>query len=142
MTDRSPLLMMSRTDGRPVRAREGDPMATMLETHEAAAARRTRPLIGWGLLIGGAFFFAGGPMHPKQDPPGASLKEHMHAMYEDPAWYPAHGVLLVGMLVIAASLVGLARGGSLRDVPRLHLAAVVAAVTSVAASAGMLLHLV
>jgi hypothetical protein len=63
-------------------------------------------------------------------------------MYEDPGWYPAHSMLLIGMVLIAASLVALARGGSLRDIRHLHLAVVVAAVTSVAGSAGMLLHLV
>jgi hypothetical protein len=64
-------------------------MATMLETHEAAAARRAHPPIGWGLVIGGALFFVGGGMHPEQDPPDVTVKEHLHVMFEDSAWYPS-----------------------------------------------------
>jgi hypothetical protein len=46
------------------------------------------------------------------------------------------------MILIAASLVILVRGRSLAGVPRAHSAAAVAAIASVAAAAGMLLHLV
>jgi hypothetical protein len=117
-------------------------MSTMPTTEEKILARRTSPLVGWGLLIGGAFFLAGGPMHPKEDPPGVSVKEHMRIMFEDPAWYPSHAVLLVGMALIAASLVALARGRSLSGVPRAHAVAVIAAVAASLAAPGMLLHLV
>ena len=117
-------------------------MATTLHTDEAVNARRTSPMAGWGLLTGGAFFFVGGSMHPKQDPPDVTLQEHLRIMYEDPAWYPAHAVLLVGMVLIAASLVALVRGRSLTAIPGAHLAAVIAAWASVASAAGMLLHLI
>jgi hypothetical protein len=81
-------------------------------------------------------------MHPKEDPPGVSVKEHMRVMFEDPAWYPAHVVLFVGMVLIAASLVALVRGRSLAGVPRAHVAAVIAAVAASLAAPGMLLHLI
>jgi len=117
-------------------------MSTLPTTEERVLARRTGPLAGWLLISGGAFFLAGGPMHPKQDPPGVSLKEHMRVMFEDPAWYPSHAVLLIGMALIAASLVALVRGRSLAGVPRAHVAAVIAAVAASLAAPGMLLHLV
>src|SRR5687767_10321594 len=101
-------------------------MATTLENDEAIRTEHPDPLIGWGLLAGGACFFVGGSMHPKQDPPGVSVKEHLHAMYEDPAWYPAHVIVLVGVVLIAAALIVVVRTGMLRDTPRAHLAAVVA----------------
>lgn len=117
-------------------------MPTMLTIEAKILARRSSPLIGWGLLTGGAFFLAGGPMHPKQDPPGVSVKEHLRVMFEDPAWYPSHVVLLVGMALIAASLVALARGRSLAGVPHAHAVTVIAAVAASLAAPGMLLHLV
>lgn len=104
-------------------------------------AHRTSPLVGWGLLGGGAFFLAGGPMHPKQDPPGVSVKEHLRVMYEDPSWYPGHAVLLVGMVLIAVSLVVLARGRSLSRMPRVQTTAAAAAGAAALAAPGMLLHL-
>src|SRR5690349_9899956 len=33
---------------------------------------------GRGLAVGGALFFLGGMLHPHEDPPGVSLKEHLH----------------------------------------------------------------
>jgi hypothetical protein len=117
-------------------------MSTMPVTEEKLLARRSGPKIGWGLLIGGAFFLTGGPMHPKEDPPGVSAKEHLRVMFEDPAWYPSHALLLVGMALIAASLVALARGRSLSGVRRAHVAVVIAAVAAALAAPGMLLHLV
>lgn len=105
-------------------------------------ARHMSPRVAQALLLGGAFFLAGGPMHPKEDPPGVSLHEHLRIMYEDPLWYPSHAVLLVGMVLIAAALVALARGRSFAAVPRAHVATVVAAVASSLAAAVMLLHLV
>jgi uncharacterized membrane protein (GlpM family) len=117
-------------------------MATMLETAEAHRARHVSPLVGWGLVTGGAFFFVGGSMHPKQDPPDVTVTEHLRIMYEDPAWYPSHALWLVGIALIAASLVALVRGRSLIGVRRAHLAAVVAAGASVASTFAMLLHLI
>lgn len=112
------------------------------ETAARTVADRTSPLIGWGLLAGGAFFLVGGPMHPKEDPPGVSAKEHLRVMFEDPNWYPGHAVLLAGMVLIAVSLVALARGRTLAVVPRAHGAAVVAAFAATVGAPGMLLHLV
>lgn len=98
--------------------------------------------MGWTLLAGGAAFFAGGPMHPKQDPPGVTVKEHLRVMFEDPGWYPSHALLAIGIALIAVALVTLARHRSLARAPRAHAALVVAAVAAVAAAPAMLLHLV
>lgn len=105
-------------------------------------ARHINPLVAQTLLLGGAFFLAGGPMHPKEDPPDVSVQEHLRIMYENPLWYPSHAVLFVGMALIAASLVVLARGRSFAPVPRAHVATVIAAVAASVAAAVMLLHLV
>lgn len=99
-------------------------------------------IVGWTLLAGGAAFFVGGSMHPKQDPPGVSVKEHLRVMFEDPGWYPAHALMLVGIALIAVALVALARSRSLAGAPRTHAALVVAAVAAAAAAPAMLLHLV
>jgi hypothetical protein len=94
----------------------------------------TRPLVAWGLVAGGALFFAGGPLHPHEDPPGVSVKEHLRIMFEDPNWYPSHLLLLAGMVLIAAALVALARTRADRTLT-------VAAVAAVLGAAGMALHL-
>ena len=117
-------------------------MSIRPETKMKSLAHRSSPLVAWGLLIGGTFFLVGGPMHPKQDPPGVSVKEHLRVMFEDPGWYASHVVLLVGTALIAVSLVALARGRTLAHVPRAHAATVIAAVAASLAAPGMLLHLV
>ncbi|MGX6600965.1 hypothetical protein ACWKSP_02335 [Micromonosporaceae bacterium Da 78-11] len=96
----------------------------------------------WALLTGGVFFFAGGPLHPHEDPPGVSVKEHLHVMFEDPLWYPAHALLLIGMIGIATALVLLARGRSLAGRPGMQAALVVAAVAAAIAAPASLLHLI
>ncbi len=117
-------------------------MANIRTTPEEVRAPNVDPLVGWGLLAGGAFFFAGGPMHPKEDPPGVSVREHLRVMFEDPAWYPSHAVLFVGMALTAASLVVLTRRRSLSSVPRVHVVVAIAAVAASLAAIGMLLHLI
>lgn len=126
------------------RGEEEDAISTVQRTGEKdnVRARRTRPLVGWGLLAGGAFFFVGGSMHPGEDPPGLSVKEHLLLLFLDPAWYPSHALLLVGMVLIAASLVALVRGGTLAAAPRAQLVGTIAAVAAVLAALDMLLHLV
>lgn len=99
-------------------------------------------LVGWALLAGGVTFFVGGSMHPKEDPPGVTVKEHLHAMYVDPLWYPAHALLLLGTALIAAALVVLVRGRILAAVPRAHTVGTVAAVAAVLGTLETLLHLV
>lgn len=105
------------------------------------AGRATR-LVGWGLLAGGAFYFAGGSMHPSEDPPGLSVKEHLQILFSDPSWYSSHALLLVAMIFISTSLVALARGGALARVPRAQAVATIAAGAAVLAAVDMLLHLV
>jgi len=116
-------------------------MSTLSRSVERTRATHVSPLVGSLLIAGGLIYFAGGSMHPKEDPVGVSLKERLRIMYEDPAWYPAHTVFLVGMVLLAAALVVLVRSGGLRAVARAHTAAVVAAVATSAAAAGSLLHL-
>jgi hypothetical protein len=116
-------------------------MSSVAKTEQPLDSPHASPLATWSLLIGGAFFFVGGSLHPKEDPPGVALKEHLHVMFEDPLWYPAHAVTLIGIALIAASLVLLVRGHGLGRKAGAHLVAAVAAVSAVAASVGMLLHL-
>ncbi len=118
-------------------------MSTMQETESKVHARRSgraSPRIGLMLLAGGVAFFIGGSMHPGDDPPGLSLKEHLHLLYTDPAWYPSHAVLLVGMVLMAAALVALVRNRTLD--PRVQKVGAVAAGAAVLGALGMLLHLV
>lgn len=117
-------------------------MSPKQQIDEHVRPRRASRLVRWGLLLGGATFFIGGSMHPKQDPPDVTVQEHLRIMFEDPAWYPSHFVLLVGMVLLAVSLVALVRHGTLATLPRAQKAGGVAAVTSVLAAFGMLLHLV
>lgn len=117
-------------------------MSTMQQTEESIRAPRVSPRVAWGLLGGGVFFFVGGSMHPGEDPPGLSLKEHLHLLFQDPAWYPSHALLLVGMVLIAASMVALVRGGTLASVPRAQRVGSIAAVAAVLGALDMLLHLV
>jgi hypothetical protein len=119
-------------------------MSTMQETESKVHARRSgraNPRIALALLAGGVAFFIGGSMHPGDDPPGLTLKEHLHLLYTDPAWYPSHAVLLVGMVLMAAALVALVRKGTLTD-PRVQKVGAVAAGAAVLGALGMLLHLV
>lgn len=117
-------------------------MSTLPGTAERARALRVPTMAGWLLVAGGILYFVGGSMHPKEDPEGVTLKEHLRVMYEDPAWYPAHTIFLVGMVLLAAALIVLVRSGSLPGTRSAHTAAVVAAYATTAAAAGSLLHLV
>lgn len=71
-------------------------MSTMQQTEsnvQAHPSRRVSPTVGWALLAGGVAFFIGGSMHPGDDPPGLTLKEHLHLLYTDLAWSaPGHRV--------------------------------------------------
>jgi hypothetical protein len=117
-------------------------MATMQPTEERVNARRISPMVPWGLLAGGALFFIGGSMHPHDDPPDVTVKEHLRLMFDDPAWYPSHVVLLVGVSLIAVALVALVRSRALAGAPRAQLIGAIAAGSSVLGALGMLLHLV
>lgn len=102
---------------------------------------RTSPLVAWGLVSGGVLFFVGGAMHPTEDPPGVTRHEVLRLMFVDPAWYPAHSLILVGSVLIAASLVTLVRDRTLAGVPRARKAASIAAVGAVLGAVGALVHL-
>lgn len=102
--------------------------------------RTARHAGAWALLAGGALFFVGGGMHPHDDPPDVTLREHLHVMFDNPAWYPAHAVLLLGMACMTVGLVVLVRQGPLQARPE-RAAGLAAAVTAGLGTAGMLVHL-
>ncbi len=116
-------------------------MSNVQQTDENVHAHHASPLVEWGLLTGGALFFIGGSMHPGEDPPGLSTLEHLRLMFLDPSWYPSHALLLVGMVLIAASLFGLVRSRSLAAVPRAQMVGAVAAIAAALATLAMLLHM-
>jgi hypothetical protein len=116
-------------------------MSTLSRSLERTRSPHVPLSTGWLLVAGGVLFFIGGSMHPKEDPPGVSLKEHLRVMYEDDLWFPGHTVFFVGMVLFAAALVVLVRSGGLRRVGRAQTAAAVAAVATSVAAAGSLLHL-
>ncbi|MEO6512667.1 MAG: hypothetical protein ABIO16_16830 [Nocardioides sp.] len=101
---------------------------------------RTSALAVWSLVGGGIAFFAGGAMHPKEDPPGITGKEHLHVMFQDPLWYPAHAVLLLGMLLMTVGLVRLVRDANYAGTP-VGTALRLAAVASALGTGDMVLHL-
>ncbi|MEO8328829.1 MAG: hypothetical protein ABI586_02380 [Candidatus Nanopelagicales bacterium] len=117
-------------------------MSTEQSAERSVSTGRASPIVAWGLLAGGVTFFVGGSMHPKEDPTGVTAKEHLRIMYEDPAWYPAHSLLVVGMVLIAAALIMLVRGPTLSGSSRAVMVGKVAAVTAVFGAAGTLLHLI
>ena len=93
--------------------------ATTAETH--VPIRSASPIAGW-LLSSGGLFLAGGMLHPDEDRPEVSMAEQLRVMYEDPTWYPAHTLMLVGVALIAAALVDLVRRRSLVANRLAHLA--------------------
>ncbi|MCZ3388045.1 MAG: hypothetical protein LH645_02720 [Actinomycetia bacterium] len=117
-------------------------MSTERTAQRRASRGSASPVVAWTLLAGGVIFFVGGSMHPKEDPAGVSAKEHLLVMYQDPAWYSAHALLVVGMFLIAAALVMLVRGPTLAGSDRAQLVGKVAALTAVLGAAGTLLHLI
>lgn len=85
--------------------------------HSRTAAPATPHLDRAGfvlLIVGGAAFFAGGPLHPEGSAAG-DRTEQLHSMLVDPAWYPAHLVALVGFAGVAAGLLMLGRNQEIRN---------------------------
>lgn len=116
-------------------------MSRSIQSEERVRAR-SHPIVAWALLAGGAIFFVGGAMHPKEDPPGVSLKEHLRVMYTDGNWYRGHALLFVGMALMAAALITLVRSGALNRVRTTHIAGVAAAITTSLGAAAAFLHLI
>lgn len=116
-------------------------MTTALQNDED-----TRVLPGsrvpWTLIAGGVIFFVGGAMHPEEDPPDVTVKEHLRVMYEDGNWYASHTLQLIGVVLVAFALVALARSGALARVRRAQRAGVVAAAGAVGWAFGSFLHLI
>lgn len=113
-------------------------MPTVLETVGDVRAR-IPAAAGWSLMAGGALWLVAGRMHPKEDPPDVTLKEHLRIMYENDAWYPSHALLFLGIGLIALALVLVVRSRALQA--PVHRAAVGAAGATGAATVAVLIHL-
>jgi hypothetical protein len=114
--------------------------AAMTITASSTTASRIRLDLAPALLliVGGAAFFASGPLHPKGSDEGDKT-EQLRSMLVDSLWFPAHAVGLLGFACIAAGLLAVRRQRGLPDRARRPLA--IASVTSVVATAGALVHL-
>lgn len=114
----------------------------MTSMPQTAGKVRTRipPAAAWSLVAGGALWFTLGNLHPKEDPPDVTLKEHLGIMYQNDAWYPSHAGLLLGIALIALGLIAVVRSGALQGA--VHRTAFAAAAATGAATGAMLLHLV
>jgi hypothetical protein len=117
-------------------------MATVPMTAPPALARRTSPFAAWTLAVGGVLFLIGGALHPTEDLPGASMAQQLRAMYQEPIWYPAHGTMFVGMVLVTVALFALVRDARVAGVARVRTMTRIAAVTSALATVGALIHVV
>ena len=109
--------------------------------HSRTAAPATPRLDRAGfvlLIIGGAAFFASGPLHPTGSDAGDKT-EQLHSMLVDSAWYPAHLVGLLGFACVAAGLLALGRDPVIRD--RLGRLLPISAAVAVVAVLGAVIHL-
>ncbi|MEO5921432.1 MAG: hypothetical protein ABIQ01_09860 [Pseudolysinimonas sp.] len=101
-------------------------------------ARLSIPAIG--LALGGLVFGVGGSLHP--DAPATTVTEALGTMYESPLWTPAHLLALVGVLLIAISLLGLTRGTPvISGAVKVRPFAIAAAVGAVIAAIELVPHL-
>lgn len=116
-------------------------MATALDEHTDVRSRTTLRA-AWALAAGGTLWFIGGAMHPKEDPPDLSVKEHLGVMFEDGGWYPSHALLLLGLALIAAALATLVRSGALAHVRPVQRTGAAAASAAAFATVAAVLHLV
>ena len=90
-------------------------MTTANRTRPTAITTSRRDRTGFlFLVIGGAAFFASGPLHPQGSDAGDKT-EQLHSMLVDSAWYPAHVVALLGFASVAAGLLALRRDPAVRD---------------------------
>jgi hypothetical protein len=90
------------------------------------------------LIVGGAAFFASGPLHPTGSDEGDKT-EQLHSMLIDPAWYPAHLVGLLGFACVAAGLLALSGEPTIRE--RLGRLLPISAAVGIAAVLGGVIHL-
>jgi hypothetical protein len=114
-------------------------MTTLNRSRPVAPSTASRDRAGHlFLVVGGAAFFIGGPLHPQGSDEGDKT-EQLHSMLVDSAWYPAHLVALVGFACVAAGLLALGRDPTLRE--RLGRLLPVSAWVAVAATLGAVVHL-
>lgn len=115
---------------------------TAVLQHDESVRARISANVSWALIAGGVIFFAGGGLHPGEEPPDAALKERMRVMFEDGNWYPGHTLQLIGVALVAVALVALARSGALAPARHAQRAGVVAAVGAVGWAFGSFLHMI
>lgn len=54
--------------------------------------------ISWSFVAGGTLLLAGSALHPHEHVKGGTLEDQFHAMFRDSHGYPAHVLLLVGIV--------------------------------------------
>ncbi|WP_109471038.1 hypothetical protein [Ornithinimicrobium cavernae] len=114
-------------------------MTTLRNSHTAATATPRLNRLGFvSLIVGGAAFFASGPLHPTGSDEGDKT-EQLHSMLVDTAWYPAHLVALLGFACVAAGLLALGHDQTIRD--RLGRLLPISATVAVVAVLGAVIHL-
>ena len=114
-------------------------MTTLHHSRTTAPATPHRARAGFVfLVVGGAAFFASGPLHPTGSDEGDKT-EQLHSMLIDSAWYPAHLVALLGFVCVAAGLLALARYPVIRD--HLGRQLPISAAVAVVAVLGAVIHL-
>ena len=114
-------------------------MTTLRNSRTTAAPTPRLDRVGFVfLIVGGAAFFAGGPLHPTGTDAGDKT-EQLHSMLIDFGWYPAHLVALVGFTCVAAGLLALRRNPMIRD--RLGRLLPISAAVAVVTALGAVIHL-
>ena len=84
-----------------------------------------------GLTAAGLLMAAGGMMHPQADADGG-YEEALAGMFDASAWTVSHALVLAGLIVLALSAAGLARGAAREWTPAAR-----TAVRAVAVAAGL-----
>ena len=101
-------------------------------------SRRTAPLGGICLALGGVAFFAGGVSHPQPTIEGTKV-ETLHDMFVQPTWYPSHALLLASFVLFVIAVLLLRGKGDLD--PRMRRVVNVASVLLVVGTLSMAVHL-
>ena len=147
-----PRRVLGHADSRPgtSRAAGADPYRVTPEPVAGGVSLWRRPIVGskcgrmktstriqYGLLaLGGVAFIVAGPMHPSDS--GTGSKTHqLHEMLLDPAWYPAHSVMLLAVVLATVGLWAIHRDAAARMQTLTKVVAIVSSVMVV----GTVIHL-
>ncbi|CAN5480086.1 hypothetical protein BH09ACT4_BH09ACT4_20800 [soil metagenome] len=94
----------------------------------------------FGLALGAIVFGVGGSLHP--DAEATTVEEALGTMYESPLWTPSHLLALIGVLLIAGSLVALVvTRAAVSAATRVRPFAIAAAIGAVIAAIELVPHL-